>query len=229
MTAPTSQTGYVYDPLGRLTTSTDPLGRVTTYGYDAVGNRVSKQDHGGNCGATPRTGCTTMAYDVADQLASITYSDGTTPNVTGVTYDANGRRTAITDGTGSSSWAYDSLGRLTSSTNGTGATGGYGYDVKGQLTSLACPNAVGTVTRGYDAAGRLASVTDWNAKANTFAYDADFNLASATYGNGTAGTFGFDNAGRVLTMTDANGGTTLASLTYTREVSSVGSFTMSGH
>jgi len=41
---------------------------------------------------------------VIDRLVSITYSDGVTPNVSGITYDADGQRTAVTDATGTNSW-----------------------------------------------------------------------------------------------------------------------------
>ena len=34
------RTVFTYDALGRLQTETDPLGNATTYGYDAMGNRV---------------------------------------------------------------------------------------------------------------------------------------------------------------------------------------------
>lgn len=40
---------------------------------------------------------------------------------------------------GHQTWAYDSLGRMTSSMDGTGATVGYGYDLRNNLTTVACP------------------------------------------------------------------------------------------
>jgi len=40
----------------------------------------------------------TLAYDVANQLKTITYSDGVTPNVS-VQYDPDGQRTQMGDGT----------------------------------------------------------------------------------------------------------------------------------
>jgi len=50
-------------------------------------------DSGGNCSATPKTGCrcTTLTYDIANQLKTITYCDGVTPNVTNVSYDGDGQ------------------------------------------------------------------------------------------------------------------------------------------
>jgi len=64
----------------------------------------------------PRTA--TLGYDAVNQLTGVAYSDGATPNVSNLTYDADGQRLTMTDGTGTSSWVWDSLHRLTSSTDG---------------------------------------------------------------------------------------------------------------
>jgi len=210
-------TSYAYDALAHLTTVTDPLNRVTNYAVDAVGNPLSKQDPGGNCAAVPEAGCTTFGYDAANQQTSITYSDGVTPNVTNIGYDDNGRRTTMTDGTGTSSWSWDSLGRMTSSTTGAGATVGYGYDLRDNPTSIVYPGASGTVTRGYDDAGRLTSVTDWLSNTTTFSYDADSFLTTQAYPNTTTTTFTPDGANRLMDITAKKGSTTFASFTYTRD------------
>src|SRR5260370_30070203 len=81
---------YQYDSLAHVTAVTDALSNATTYVYDAYGDVLSKQDPGGNCSATPATGCTSYGYDSANQLLSIMYSDGVTPNVSYVSYDADG-------------------------------------------------------------------------------------------------------------------------------------------
>lgn len=210
-------TNFAYDPLGRLTTVTDPLGRVTKYGYDRAGNLVSRQDPNGNCSAAPNTGCTTFGYDPADQLTSITYSDGVTPNVTNVQYDAVGRRTAMTDGTGTSTWAWDSLGRMTQSVHGTGAALGYGYNLRDQVTTVTYPGTVGAVNRGFDGLGRMDRVTDWAGRTTSFAYDADSNMVSTSYPNGTSEAASFDgtNAHTASTLTGPSG--PLASLAYGRD------------
>ena len=54
-------------------------------------------------------------------------------------YDADGNKTAMTDATGSSSYAYDPFGELTSTTNGAGQTVGYGYDADGEITGITYP------------------------------------------------------------------------------------------
>jgi RHS repeat-associated protein len=185
------------------TSVSDPLGRVTAYDYDRAGRRISKQDPGGDCAATPRTGCTSYGYDAAGQLISIDYSDPATPDVTAVAYDAAGHRTSMTDGTGTAAWAWDSLGRLTSNTNGAGKTVGYTYDLRNAVKTIAYPASTGTVTRTYDDAGRLTTVTDWLSHTTTFGYDADSVLRSEAYPNGTTATFTPDGADRLTSISHA--------------------------
>ena len=151
-----------------VTGSTDPLGRTTGFGYDLLGQKVTKQDPGGNCGASPKVGCTTLAYDAAGQVSGIDYSDPATHDVT---------------------YGYDTDGRLTSETNGAGTTVSYGYDLAGHVTSILYPRAsAGRVTRAYDNAGHLQSVTDWLGHTTSYGYDADSNLASQADPNGKTAT-----------------------------------------
>jgi len=210
---------YGYDALARVTSSTDALGNVTSFTYDGAGNRLTKQDPGGNCAATPKTGCTTMTYDSANQLKTITYSDGVTPNVTNLAYDADGQRSAMTDGTGTSAWVWDSLHRLTSYTNGNGAQVQYAYNLRNLPTTLTYPGSL-NVTRSYDDAGRFTSVQDWLSNATTFGYDANANLTTETLASGTGvvDTFTFDPADRQMAIADIKGGSiTLFSATYSRD------------
>lgn len=213
-----ARTGYAYDSLGRLATVTDPLGRVTTYGYDLTGNLTSRQDPGGNCAASPRVACTSYGYDVANQLKTVAYSDGVTPNVTNVIYDANGRRTSLVAANGTSTWTWDSLGRLTGSSDPNTGTTGYGWDLAGNLTSIAYPGTPArTVTRTYDDVGRFTSVNDGSGNVTTFGYNQDGAWADTTFPGGQVrDVYGLDNANRVMSTTMSNGATTLASLTYGR-------------
>ena len=92
---------------------------MTTNTYDPAGNRTAQTSPG------PKT--TSTVYDADNEPTSQTYSDGVTHQVTYV-YDADGRRTSMTDATGTTTYTYDALGRLTASTNGAGQSTGYGYD-----------------------------------------------------------------------------------------------------
>jgi RHS repeat-associated protein len=200
-------TTYGYDALDRLTSSTDPLKRTTAYAYDGAGNLTKVTDPSGQIAS--------LAYDAANELTTVTYSDGKTPNVT-YAYDAAGRRTSMTDGTGTSTYNFDSLNRLTQSKNGAGQTVGYGYDLGGNPTSLTYPNGQ-IVSRGFDAAGRLTSVADWLGHSSTFSYDANGNPVTETYPNTTQAAYTYDAADQLTSITNSKGATSFASFSYSRD------------
>jgi RHS repeat-associated protein len=215
---------YGYDHQGRATRVTDALNNVTRYNLDAAGSVVSKEDPGGNCGGTPKVGCTTYGHDADLRLTSINYSDGVTANVSNIQYDADGQRTQMTDGTGSSSWVRDSLHRLSSYTNGAGSQVQYQYNLRNLVTSLAYPggNCGSTptlcVSRVYDDAGRWTSVTDWNAKSTTFEYDQNSNLTTERVSaGGVVDTFAFDATDTLTSIADNKGAASLFSASYGRD------------
>jgi YD repeat-containing protein len=122
------------------------------------------------------------------------------------------------DGTGTSGWAWDSLHRLTSYTNGAGAQVQYLYNLRNLPTTVTYPGSL-SVSRGYDAAGRLTSVQDWLTNATTFGYDVNSNLTTETLptASGVVDTFTFDAADRLTAISDKKGKTTLLAATYTRD------------
>jgi len=69
-------------------------------------------------------------------------------------------------------FTYDNLNRLTSSTDRFGKAVSYEYDAVGNRTGLTYPaddvNPARTVTYGYDAANRLATITDWAAQQTAY-------------------------------------------------------------
>jgi len=207
-------TSYDYDAAGHLASVTDPLGRTTSYHSDGAGNLLTVTD--------PQQQVTTYVYDAANQRTAILYSDGVTPNVTGIQYDGDGQRLQMTDGTGTSQWTYDSLHRLTSYQNGAGATVTYGYtygspltyDLKNQVRSLTYPDGH-VATRGYDDAGRWTSVTDWLGHTTTFTPDEDSNITAEAYANGVNAAMSYDETDWLRSIGDTKGGSTLASFSYT--------------
>ena len=136
------QTSYAYDSLGELVaqttpdTSAAPSGGTTTYSYDPAGNELTSEN--------PDGVTATDTYTPLDQAATVSYSDST-PAVS-YSYDANGNRTTMTDGSGITTSSYDPFDELTSTTDGAGATTSYGYDLDGDVrlssrrSSTAHPN-----------------------------------------------------------------------------------------
>ena len=148
---------------------------MTTYTYDPAGNQLTLEN--------PNGVTATNTYTPLDQLATTSYSDGT-HEVT-YTYDANGNRTAMTDASGTSTYTYDPFDELTSSENGAGKTTDLRLRRAGDKTSITYPLGAGatwattdTVTYGYDAAGLMTSMTDFNGNTSAIANTAD-GLASA--------------------------------------------------
>ena len=183
-------TSYTYDPLNRIASVTDPLGHTSTTTYDPAGNRIAFANAGGQTAS--------YTYDFDNRLTSTTYSDGVTPAVY-YGYDADGQRTYMSDGSGTTYSSYDSLHRLTSVVNGVGATVSYAYNLRGQVNHITYPDGNG-LTRTYDNAGRLASVKDWLGHTTTYTYDPDGHLLGITYANGMLATNTYDAAGRLTAI-----------------------------
>jgi YD repeat-containing protein len=203
-------TRYDYNALGQATAVTDSRGRTTHYSYDGVGNRLSITN--------PEGQGTTMTYDAANEHMSTSYSDGKTPDVSGITYDGDGQRIAETDGSASWSWHWDSLHRLTSVTEGNNGTVSYSYDLRGLPIEITYPNGK-TVKRAYDGAGRLTSVVDWKHDATTFKYDADGNETQQTAA-GVVDSFVFDRSDQMPETSDKAGTSVLFAAKYARNANS---------
>ena len=105
-------TNITFDLAGRKTSMTDPDMGYWMYQYDALGNLKTQTD---------ARGCSTaLAYDRLNRLTGKTFANcsGTNPPVT-FTYDASsatnsgkGRRTGMTDTSGTTTWEYDLRGRM---------------------------------------------------------------------------------------------------------------------
>ncbi len=207
---------YGYDTLSRVTSTTDALSNVTTYVLDGAGNVLNKIDPGGSCTGTV-TKCTTYTYDADNELKTVSYSDSSSENVSSTTYDGVGQRTAMTDGTGSSSWSFDNLHRLTSYTNGNSASAAYTYNLRNQPLTVVYPGS-NTATYTYDNDGRMASLKDWlSTSTSTFGYDVNSNLTTDTLRNGVTDTYGFSAADQMTSVSDLKGTTTIFAATYTRD------------
>jgi RHS repeat-associated protein len=214
------QTVYTYNTADQLVSVLRPgvtsgsAGATTTYTYDSGGALLS---------ATNPDGVTsTMAYTPDGQLASISYSGSSAPQVT-YTYDAEDHPTVMTDGTGTSTRIYDPFGELTSVTSA-GQTVSYTYDGDGNRTGVTYPlpatatwAASSTVTYTYDKADTLAAVTDLNGNQETITRNRDGQPSAVSLG--TSGdtlnfAYGQNDTPSSIAL-QASGGNSLQSFAYT--------------
>ncbi len=183
-TTPTLLTTSSYDPNGNVLTLLDPLGKTTTNGYDA-----------------------------RNMLTSVDYSDPATPDVAYV-YDANGNRTSMTDGTGSTSYVFDEANRLTSVTTPGPKVVGYRYDLDGNRTKLIYPDTT-AVIYSFNKASQLGSLQDWAGRSVAYTYWPDGLVKTATNPDTSVATYAYDNARRATDVRHQRGATTITHHAYT--------------
>jgi RHS repeat-associated protein len=185
----TTTTVSTYLPGGAVSATTTPSGTITDQ-YTADGSlaTVSHQVQTGT------------GYG---QVANDSYS-----------YLVDGSRSTMTDGSGVTSYTYDddSLPTQKSFLPATGSTVAastitYGYFSNGQAKTIGYPattlNANPTVTHTYDAAGNLATVTDWNGHTTTVSHNPDGNVSNTAYPNGTSVATTQDLAGATTSISAA--------------------------
>jgi RHS repeat-associated protein len=175
--------------------------------------------------ATPGAPLTTTgyAYDAASRLITRSYADGAND---GFAYDAAGRLTSATSARYATAVAraYDAANRLTTESlaiDGQTYPVGYTYNADSTIDTLTYPqtgsvidrdytdrhelalvrrNGVALNSRGYDAAGRLASQTWGNGLTETRSYlPADYAVASIAVPGVTGFTYAYDAVGRKAT------------------------------
>jgi YD repeat-containing protein len=179
-------TSLAYDQAGRKTNMADPDLGSWSYSYDAQGNLTSQTD--------ARLCQTTLTYDLLNRVTQKSYtaltggSCGAATSAVTYGYDAytagsnlgRGKRTAMSDGSGSTTWSYgDSRGRLTRESKTISGGGSFvtqwAYDSADGVTSMTYPDGevvdysylpqqvvnsvIGSATyvqaSRYDVAGRL--------------------------------------------------------------------------
>ncbi len=200
-------TKYVRNILGEVTEVIDPLSRKTIKEYDAAGNLTTLTD--------PLGRTTTYVYDPANRLKEVTYSDGKTHSVKDE-YNADGDRTSMIDGAGTTSYTYDKLDRLTEASEPHGLNTSYEYNLSNEQTKITYPNGK-AVSRAYDKDGRLQKVTDFAEHVTTFSYDKDSDLTTTIFPSGSKGedTYAYNNADQI---TEAKVGATEKDIiTYARD------------
>ena len=200
---------YRYDPHGNLIAAEDSAGNIISSGFNIRGHKISMND--------PDMGAWTYEYNVLGELVKQTDAKG---QVVTNTYDKLGRMTQRVEAEGTSSWTYDTaakgIGKPASSYGAEGINKTFAYDNFGRPSSVTTTidSTAYTVTRSYDSAGRLNTLTypvspnnvnglgvqhHYNAQGyltdvknaatqasywQAGARDADGQLTLATYGNG---------------------------------------------
>ena len=112
-------------------------------------------------------------------------------------------------------WNFDSSGKLTAIIDRFGNSSVLSYDTNGRLISVGDPAGRGSLTLAYTG-NRLTSVSDWLSPARTvtYGYDASGRLQTVTNRDGKTTTYGYDGqTQRVTSITDARGNVSLT-LTY---------------
>lgn len=222
-----------YDLGDQLASVTDPRRLVTQYSRDAFG-LLWRQD-------SPDTGTTLWSHDAYGRLASMTRSDG---QLTSYGHDILGRLTTVSAGGKTQTLDYDTCslgkGQLCSVTD-TASAEQFTYNTQGQLLtqSLQTQGRNDTTRYGYDAYGRLASVTypSGNVASYTYAagqvstvklavgtstfdvvrsagYDADGAVVGWIYGNNAWRSQSYDTDGRLKALSTGLGTTKQQDYTY---------------
>ncbi len=105
-------------------------------------------------------------------------------------------------------WSFDGYGKLTRITDRFGNHSDLTYNANKQLTAVSDPAGRGSLTLSYDpATGRLVSVSDWASPARSvrYGYDASGRLSTVTDREGKLTTYAYDGTSqRLTTITDAN-------------------------
>lgn len=175
-------TTYTYTTEGYLESVTDALNHTTSYTYDSHGQRTSMTDALNNTWTYSYDSLGRLV-DTTDPLARVTHNE----------YDAAGRLTRVTQN-------YDAL-RPQNDGNQWNIVTAYGYDVRGNLTSVT--DTLGRVTQyAYDDADRLISTTDPDGNVTAQAYNTAGQLVSTTDALLRTTAYTYDNAGR---LTSASG------------------------
>jgi hypothetical protein len=184
-TAAADTTTWNYDPAtGVLLQKLYADNKCPAYTYYADGllkTRIWARTDANN---NPLT--TTYTYTVQDQLANIDYSD-TTPGVT-YTYNVLGQRTAVTDGSGTRTYAYDPVSLALTQEVFTGTVNGTlrrTYDtyarptgyvlLDSSVSSSGSTTSTGSGSGSTSGGGTPAQTTALTAA--TYAYDAHGNFS----------------------------------------------------
>jgi RHS repeat-associated protein len=202
---------FVYDSLSRLTSATNPESGTITYKYDADGNLLQKTSPQANQTGTATT-TISYCYDALNRVTGKAYTAQSCPMATPVVsflYDqtsyngltitnGTGRRTGMSDPSGSTAWSFDPMGRVAteqSTIAGITKAMSYTYFLDGELSAQRYPGTtpsngalvnyqVTAAGRPFGASGTYDTYVPQNAK-----YTPDGQMDD-TWQHGTTPAFG---------------------------------------
>ncbi|MBN2004448.1 MAG: RHS repeat protein [Anaerolineae bacterium] len=218
-TANRNSTQYTYDVLGNLKTVTDAAGNVTSIDYDSLSRKTGMDDpdmgqwyyaydNAGNL--TRQTDARGQRicfyYDALNRLTGKHYrtnnscpTSNPTLNVS-YSYDAGtygkGRRTGMSDASGSTTWTYDARGQVTQTLQTINGGGQFrtqwGYDSMDRMVWMKYPENNGGGTLGeqvnftYNVQGQVNGVAAGAVPyVSSSAYDEAGRLTQRVYGSST--------------------------------------------
>jgi RHS repeat-associated protein len=201
-------TRYDHDAANRLVATTFPTGVTETTTYNGQGLPVATTDRNGEV--------STWTFDPTGRPLSRTGPDGETLSFG---YDGTGGLVSATDASGTTGYTLNAMDRVTQIIHPDGSSLSYTNDAAGNRTSVTATLADGTArqtTYGYDAAGRMVTVTDHAGNTTTYGYDDAGRQTLLTRPNGTSTATTYDPMHRTTAITHAAGTTVLERFDYER-------------
>ncbi len=178
--------------------------QVNAGGSVTVENFDGRRDYytvsGSNYVAPP--GLETTLVHNATGTWTLTYRDHTTKS-----FDANGKLIQITDVDGNATNLTYVSGRLDTVTDAANRDFVFGYDANGRVSSISIPLSR-SLGYTYDTAGNLLTFTDPAGAVTHYAYGADHMITSVTDASGRASTIAWTSLRRIKSVTDPTGAVT---------------------
>jgi len=221
--------GYSFDAVGNLSSRTNGRGHTTTFEYDTSSRQRAVIDGlggresfiYGECGNMTRMSRANgehidFEHDALNRLVGRTTSDGR-GDATFV-FDRDGRRTSMTDITGTTAFTHDSMGRIISATSPCGSTIRYEYDLFSNITAIIYPD--GSVTEyEHDAANRLTLVRDSEGNITRYFYDELSRVVRVTRSGGLNTYVDYDASGNLTSIVHRDRSGIVSSFRYTFDAS----------
>jgi len=134
-------------------------------------------------------------------------------STTKYSYDANGNKTAVTDGNGNvTNYTYDTNGNVLSIKNGTSGND-YSYTGSGSVSKITHNGF--SYSFNYDVFYNLVSTKIGNVAITSNTYDSNGNLAKTTYANGDYFEYTYDDYGNISLITGETG--KIAEMIYNKQ------------